>query len=221
MDNISSPSSGDLTEIQKKRVDALLKEYDRVTGEIKAIQDTQRRMIGLLPPALAVGLPLLLKSSADVPQDLTTAIFLGFGFMFLFFVTNYVGLTRGILRLSKFQMEHIAAQVNKILSSGDQSLLNWEVYIRTNIRQDNKELIGYALIHGPEFLLLSSPSLACMGLGIYFGLQGGFHVAVLSSCLAYVLVGVITVYFAYLTVAQSRAVPSAPPRLMTSNKSEQ
>jgi hypothetical protein len=105
-------------------------------------------------------------------------------------------------------MEHIATQVNTILSSSDRSLLSWEVYIRTNVRQDNKEIIGYALIHAPEFVILSSPSLACMALGIYFGLQGGFHMAVLSACVAYVFVGVITVYFAYLTVAQSRAVPN-------------
>ena len=89
---LPTDSAGDLTEVEKRKFDALVKESDQIVAGIRSIQETQRRMIGFLPPALTVGLPLLLRPASEVPKELTAAIFLGFGFMFLFFVTNYIGL---------------------------------------------------------------------------------------------------------------------------------
>lgn len=198
----------DLSEIDKRKFDAFVKESDQIVKGIHSIQETQRRMIGFLPPALTVGLPLLLRPATDVPKELTAAIFLGFGFMFLFFVTNYIGLTRGILRLSKYQMEYLTPKINNLLGSNSSEVFYWEDYIREGIRKPLKELIGYTLIHGAEFLLLLSPSVACFGLGLYYTNELHQKNVILACSLVYAVVAITTIYFAWLTVKESRMIPA-------------
>ena len=199
--------SGDLSEVKKRKFEALIKESDQIVAGIRSIQETQRRMIGFLPPALTVGLPLLLRPAAEVPKELTATIFLGFGFMFLFFVTNYIGLTRGILRLSKYQMEYLSPKINSLLGYNSSEVFYWEDYIRQEIRRPIKELIGFALIHGAEFLLLLSPSVACFGLGIYYAASLQLSMVVSVCSLVYGGVAITTIYFAWLTLKESRLVP--------------
>lgn len=211
-------SAGDLTEVEKRKFDALVKESDQIVAGIRSIQETQRRMIGFLPPALTVGLPLLLRPASEVPKELTAAIFLGFGFMFLFFVTNYIGLTRGILRLSKYQMEFLTPRINGLLGCSSSEVFYWEDYIRQEIRKPLKELVGFALIHGAEFLLLLSPSVACFGLGVYYALSQQLNSVVWACSSVYVIVAGTTIYFAWLTLKESRPVPV---RYVSSNLSLQ
>ena len=135
------------------------------------------------------------------------AIFLGFGFMFLFFVTNYIGLTRGILRLSKYQMEYLTPKINSLLGCHSSEVFYWEDYIRQEIRKPIKELIGFALIHGAEFLLLLSPSVACLWLGLYYALTLQLTNVVWTCSLIYGVIAGTTIYFAWLTVKESRLVP--------------
>lgn len=206
--NTEKENVAPLSESQKKAIDILLKEYDRIIGEIKSIQETQRRMIGFLPGALAVGLPFLLKPTSDVPSELRISIFLGFGFMFLLIVSNYIGLTRGILRLSLYQMEYISTKINEIIPEMNSTLLFWETYVRKNVRQKNKELIGFSMIHGAEFLLLSSPSLACFGIGMYFFVAPGINFTAIVIAVIYVAIWLANIYFAYITVSESKEIPA-------------
>ena len=199
--------TGELTEVQKRKFDALVKESDQIVAGIRSIQEAQRRMIGFLPPALTVGLPLLLRPATEVPKELTAAIFFGFGFMFLFFVTNYIGLTRGILRLSKYQMEYLTPKINHLLGCNSSEVFYWEDYIRQEIRKPLKELVGFALIHGAEFLLLLSPSVACFGLGLYYALSLQLGLLVWACSVVYCIVAGVTIYFAWLTLKESRPVP--------------
>lgn len=214
MTTLTDPT-GELTEVEKRKFDALLKESDQIVAGIRSIQETQRRMIGFLPPALTVGLPLLLRPATEVSKELAAAIFLGFGFMFLFFVTNYIGLTRGILRLSKYQLEYLTPKINSLLGGNSSEVFYWEDYIRQEIRKPIKELVGFALIHGAEFLLLLSPSVACFGLGIYYAVSLQLSSVVWTCSLAYTVVAATTIYFAWLTLKESRPVPVRYVRVLT------
>jgi hypothetical protein len=198
----------ELTEVEKKAFDALLAESNQIATGMRGIQDAQRRMIGLLPPVLAVGLPLLLKASTDVPEGLATTIFLGLGAMFLCFAANYIGLTRHILLLSRYHMDYLAPQLNQIIEAPRSKVFQWERFVREHGRVPRKELVGYVLIHGAEFLLLLSPSFACYGVGVYYLFDSG-RVAVLVACVvAYAITLSVMLYFAWLTVQQSRKVTS-------------
>lgn len=203
----SNERTGNLSETDKLKFDAYVKESDQIVKGIHSIQETQRRMIGFLPPALAVGLPLLLRPATEVPKELTAAIFLGFGFMFLFFVTNYIGLMRGILRLSKYQMEYLTPKINNLIGCNSSEVFYWEDYIREDIRKPLKELIGYTLIHGAEFLLLLSPSVACFGLGLYYTNELHRPDVIWACSVTYAIVAGTTIYFAGLTVKESRLIP--------------
>lgn len=203
--------TGHLSEVQKKRIDALLKEYDRVTGEMRSIQDTQRRMITLLPAVLAVGVPLLLRPASTIPNELVAWLFIGFGFLFMFLVTNYVGLTRGILRLSLFQMQHIAPQIDELLAMNGTCVLGWEYFVRERVRQHPLELLGFALIHGAELLLLAGPSIVCLFIGLYLVYQTAIAWIVFPAVTIYALFAGLTCYFAWRTAVQARTIATAAP----------
>ena len=205
----TTSTSGDLSEKQKKHLDVLLKEYEGVVNGIRSIQETQRRMITLLPAALAVGIPLLIRPANDIPADLKPYLFAGFSFMFLLLVTNYVGLTRGILRLSIYQMQHITPQVDEILESHSIRLMGWEYFVRERVRQNPSELLGFSLIHGAEFLLLASPSLLCFLLGLYFANHVLPTPILWIVSVLYISLVSLTCYFAWKTVTESRPVPKA------------
>ena len=133
-------NANEISEIDKQKLASCLKESDHITSEIRSIQENQRRMITIIPPVLAIGIPLLLKPASSIPETLTMFLFLGFGLLFLFLVANYVGLMRGILRLSNYHGEYIAPKINSLLHSSPPDVFLWGDYVREKIRTPKKEL---------------------------------------------------------------------------------
>jgi hypothetical protein len=197
-------SLGELTEVEKRKFDAFVKESDQIVAGIRSIQETQRRMITLIPPVLAVGIPLLLRPAVETPKELVTVLFLGFGYMFLLFVANYIGLTRGILRLSKYQLEYLTPKINNLLQTNSSEVFYWEEYLKQKIRKPIRELFGFTLIQSAEFLLLASPSVVCFGLGVYYALLLEWNLAIGLCLLIYLSLVFIVMYFALLTLQESR-----------------
>jgi hypothetical protein len=115
-------------------------------------------------------------------------------------------------------MEYLTPRINGLLGCSSSEVFYWEDYIRQEIRKPLKELIGFALIHGAEFLLLLSPSVACFGLGIYYALSQQLTSVVWACSSVYIVVAGTTIYFAWLTLKESRPVPV---RYVSSNLSLQ
>ena len=79
--------------------------------------------------------------------------------------------------------------------------------MRTEIRLNGNELVGFGLIHGAEFLQLSSPSITCFGIGTYYAASGSNFGVVLLCYFIYAALWGTTLHYAYLTAQQSKLVP--------------
>lgn len=156
-----------LNEREKKLLDAHFKEYDTIRAELRSIQETQRRMLTLMPLAGAA-ISLFFNSYQQIESFVKAPLLLAFAFLFLFLSIHYVGLGRAILRLSKYQIDYLTPAINSLISIPSNEAMLWEDYVRKFVRNKSAvELLGFSLIHISEFALIFFPSVICLVLSMW------------------------------------------------------
>lgn len=194
-----------MKEEDKRKIDVHLKEFDQLVTEVRSIQETQRRTVLLIAPALTVGVPILMRSVEDA--FLHTALSFAFSLMFLLIAGNYVGLTRRILHISNYLMDYLAAEVNALVDSPDQRCMRWQIYLRSTVFRQSRNLLGLILIMGAEFMLLLLPALVCYGLGVHFGFER-YKGIVFTCTLLLGLIACTVARFALITIEEVKVVRS-------------
>lgn len=153
-------------ESRRHSIEILLKEFEANTAEQRAIQDAQRKSTTVVPAALAIGVPLLLKTPDEVGGGQVIGyVLVGFGLLFLLLCFNYVGLAHAIYRLATHREHGIRPALLSLMASTNTAhVLGGERFIRDRFRRS----MEYTLVLGSEFLMLLACSACCMALGTYF-----------------------------------------------------
>lgn len=180
-----------------------------MVGEIRALQEGQRRIVTLVPPAVAIGIPLVLRPSSEAPPWLAAAIFGGLSFMFLLLVATYIGYGLGTIRLSQYQMNHLAPRINSLAAPVLNDLFAWEAHVRAATYKTPFRIGAFALAHLSTLTMLYVPSLICAVVGLVLLSQAASAVVLSLALGAYVAMSVALVVFGMSAFEHAKRVHEA------------
>ena len=194
------------SETKSNRLEVLLEDFRRIRNEIASFQSAQRRMVRYVIVAFGIGLPVLVNNVGS--EAIVTAVLFGFAFACEFLSLTYVGLTRGILRLSGYELREIVPRINEITDSPD-DLLKWEQYMYDKVRGSLTELIGYVTIALGEIALIAGPSILCIFIAFLVSSSETRSSAYFwAAFVVYIILFLLLIFVACDTISQSRTTPS-------------
>lgn len=208
---VDNPSNNIVDQEKKKLLfEAFLEKARQVKSEMVAIQSAQRSIINYAIGIIGVVVPILIAalSTSQSNFQLYVIVFVVLSVLYEFAALIYIGLTRGILRLSEYLLGYLSPQINELLGLKSPIVFQWERFVRQEIRKPIFKLVGFALYTTGEFALIIGPSLVSIVSALFITYQySAFTIFHWIYIAIYVVLFITIVVFALVTLVQSRNIP--------------